>query len=226
MTVFNYADLADAIIRKAQEVDRASILQGTSGNFKPVSIWSSLLTTAVTRYNPIEIKSPVKYISVSNATDRNTNVYVLLQKNDDSVNAYKLSLNQNALELDFATDKFYIYWDAQAGKTLELTYSAFSKVSLRNVDSLSYVSEGSSYDQATPVSVAATATAILAADSDRIVSTVYNDGSQTVYLGNSAVTTSNGMPLSVGGYATIKNKGAVYGRVVSGTCSVRVLNEK
>lgn len=78
------------------------------------------------------------------------------------------------------------------------------------------------------MSVATTATALNAAESlgsDRVSLALYNDGSVTVYLGGSTVTTSTGVPLVAGGSATFEQVDVaerLFGIVASGTCSVRV----
>jgi hypothetical protein len=53
----------------------------------------------------------------------------------------------------------------------------------------------------------------------------YNNGSVTVFLGGSDVTTSNGVPVKAGTWspALASGKDAVYGIVASGTVEVRIL---
>jgi len=77
------------------------------------------------------------------------------------------------------------------------------------------------------VTVADTATQILAANARRKGCLIRNNSSQTVYLGfDSSVTTSNGLPL--GANETLMNsgqfeayRGAIYGIVASSTSDVR-----
>lgn len=77
------------------------------------------------------------------------------------------------------------------------------------------------------VSVASTATLILASNNNRRGSMVTNTGTGTVYLGmNSAVTTATGLPLLQNGSFNNSGqnevwKGNVYGIVASGTSDCR-----
>lgn len=82
------------------------------------------------------------------------------------------------------------------------------------------------------VSVTTTATALndLSEIGDAIAgsaATIYNNGSVTVYIGGADVATSGattGLPLAPGGTVAIDGQGDVlYGRVVTGTCDVVVL---
>lgn len=52
-----------------------------------------------------------------------------------------------------------------------------------------------------------------------------NNGSQTVYLGGSAVSTANGYPLGVGEEKAVRldSSEKIYGIVAATTCEVRVL---
>lgn len=53
----------------------------------------------------------------------------------------------------------------------------------------------------------------------------YNNGSETVYLGGSGVTTATGVPVSAGQFSPSIDSGkdAIYGIVATGPCEVRVL---
>lgn len=76
------------------------------------------------------------------------------------------------------------------------------------------------------VSVGASATLIAAAAASRKGLVVANNGSATVYLGLSGVTTAAGLPLVAGEKAVFSADfvfaGALYGIAASGTCDVRV----
>jgi len=74
--------------------------------------------------------------------------------------------------------------------------------------------------------IAATATLIDAGSAGRESVLLYNNGTATIYIGHSGVTTSNGLPLPVGGSLTVdKNTAALYGIVASGTQNLRALIE-
>lgn len=80
------------------------------------------------------------------------------------------------------------------------------------------------------VSVGSTATRLdTATETDRPSGSsvaIYNNGSVTVYIGASNVTTSNGVPVPAGTWGPsvdLATNESLYGIVASGTCEVRVL---
>ncbi len=85
------------------------------------------------------------------------------------------------------------------------------------------VSTGAS---STAVTVTTTAGALPAtAKSGRMSLIVYNNCASTVYIGGASVTSSNGLPLVEGASISfdLSDSAAIYGRMASGTCDVRVL---
>jgi len=76
------------------------------------------------------------------------------------------------------------------------------------------------------VSVGTSATQIKAANTSRKAITIKNIGSETVYLGNSGVTTANGFPLEPGeGFGPLRTTAAIYGIVASGSGKVAYWEE-
>ncbi len=78
----------------------------------------------------------------------------------------------------------------------------------------------------TAITVTTTAGALpTSAKAGRMSLIVYNNCSSTVYLGSASVTSSNGLPLVAGASVSfdLSDSAAVYGRMASGTCDVRVL---
>lgn len=76
------------------------------------------------------------------------------------------------------------------------------------------------------ISVGDTATAIPAtAAVGRIFILVTNNGSVTVYIGDSNVTTTNGYPLAPGDAVSLdlKEQVVLYGRTATGTADVRII---
>lgn len=77
------------------------------------------------------------------------------------------------------------------------------------------------------VSVGSTATTLVTSSATRRSVGIYNNGSVTVFVGPSGVTTSNGFPVLPGG-ALFVDEGAtaeLRGIVSTGTCDVRVVTE-
>ena len=80
---------------------------------------------------------------------------------------------------------------------------------------------------ASNVSVGTTETSLASASASRLSVGLYNNGSATVFVGPTGVTTSTGFPIPAGG-ALFLDQGAtaqVFGIVASGTVNVRVITE-
>jgi len=73
------------------------------------------------------------------------------------------------------------------------------------------------------VAVAVTATLIITTRTGRIAVTLYNQGTQTVYIGITGVTTGTGLALTAGASITINTQAAIYGISASGTQTVAFL---
>jgi hypothetical protein len=129
-------------------------------------------------------------------------------------------------------DQVKVRWSAQSGVTAYLFVAAknLSGEVLQLISppakQLVTSSVGSSLTPSA-VSVGTSATLLSAANSQRQSCMIANaDAAATLYVGDSTVTTANGMPVPPGGNITIdKNTGAIYGRVAAGTLDARVLEE-
>jgi len=62
-----------------------------------------------------------------------------------------------------------------------------------------------------------------ASGTGRVSATLYNFSANTVYVGNSAVTTTTGVPIPFGAVLTLNTTAAIYGVTTSGTTKVSVL---
>jgi hypothetical protein len=81
--------------------------------------------------------------------------------------------------------------------------------------------QGSFKDNAA-VAVAATATALLADNANRVEAEIFNNGTQTVFVGDGNVTVANGRPLRPGRSLVVRGIGSVYGIVAASTCDCRI----
>lgn len=76
------------------------------------------------------------------------------------------------------------------------------------------------------VTVAATATLILAQNTNRSNILIVNNGGVTLYIGTtSSVTTANGIPVLANGAITLTVNDDIYGIATSGTLDIRYLEE-
>jgi hypothetical protein len=73
------------------------------------------------------------------------------------------------------------------------------------------------------VTIGTSATQIVAADADRCSIIIYNNSGQTVYIGDSGVTTADGFPLLSGADITFYDTDAIYADAVSSADDVRYL---
>ena len=205
-------DAAIAVLQKARAVDVASIQVGKAGAFQPISSMKFLLDTAITRFKAQSFGT-MKYLNVIDASDRNAYVYIVIQKNDDAVQPILCSLNQNnIIELDEAVSDFYVYFPAQAAKYITLQWSAFVKLTGKNLDVLSVISSGSNRALITPVAIDGLGELILPADNDRILAVLENVGAVDARL--VALSTdgfANGITLAAGDKMIDQSKAALYG---------------
>lgn len=84
------------------------------------------------------------------------------------------------------------------------------------------------FDQQTPVNIGTTATQILPVNTNRKGFYICNNGDETIFLGNSSVTTATGLPFYPGDVLSEEDlpvTAAIYGRVEADTEQVRILEE-
>jgi len=86
----------------------------------------------------------------------------------------------------------------------------------------SYPKRGTAFGYA-QFTITTSATQIAWVDTTKLAVIVVNNSTQTVYLGDASVTTSDGLPLAPGAsYSNDVYTGTMYARVAAGTADVRV----
>lgn len=190
-----------------------------------------------TTTNPYKLKIPVTAIRCEDATDNSTTIRVSL--NGDSAQQianYTVMKKNDTINFDTPANSLYLTWPTQVGKTITLiAYVDVNFESGTQVSSIAggvNITTGSGMTPLTPVSVSSTATAIIAANSDRKTLTIGNprtSGNDVWISGTNAVTTESGiLPgilLEPGDYYEYQGQGAIYGITVSGTVSVTLQSE-
>ena len=73
------------------------------------------------------------------------------------------------------------------------------------------------------ISVANVATSIKAANTGRVTLIVYNNGTQTLYLGDASVTIADGYALKINEYKAIEGTEQIYGIVAATTADLRYI---
>lgn len=119
-------------------------------------------------------------------------------------------------------------WEAQSGVFAKLLLSPDGQTFDVDADPPVQLVTGalSSSITAADIDVASTATEIVAANTSRQALTIWNNGSETIYLGGSGVTTSTGLPLEAGtGVDFSHTTAAIYGICSTGPVDTRYLEE-
>lgn len=218
-----YPDDARRYIDQSQELNQANVL--ASGIDRPfeIQVYPSIaLTTALDRTQAQRISSAFKTLYVSDATDTSTYIYFLPMTNDSLQSPLKLKLG-DALNFEKQVPGGYIYWDAQSGKTIELTlfYSGdFRSGSIRSVNAGGVtINFGSSISTAQVALAAASATQIFASDTSRKSATIQNTSGASIWVGPSTVTNSGaniGLEVAPGASLEFQNTAALYAYSVAG----------
>jgi|GEM_PF-4726080 len=214
------------IINANQLVDKAYIDLAQSDAPQLIRKITIDLENERTLGNALKLNFAFKSLYVFDATDSAVEINFIPFNNSETTNIFPLKKN-GVLNWDLPIRNALFTWDAQTGKSVTLVFilnGSFRPGSLFTEVSSSV--EGNSINTKSPVNVTTTATVISAQSNDKKVVNVQNDSGVTIYLGNSGVTTTNGIKLLVGASVIIKNTAALYGIVGSGTASVRVMEEE
>ena len=159
----------------------------------------------------------------SGAIDPSAKVTVRAERGADQA---PLRLGQAMLAV--ATRRFIIEWEAQSGVTAVFGFSNDPQALDWDADPPARLvtgDKGSAVENAA-VTVGTTAELLDAADGNRRALTIQNLGAADIYVGDSDVTTANGVKVASGGtYVLTENTAAVYGRSGTAGQDVRVLAE-
>jgi len=198
--------LADwAATRNAQI---AGNIQGREALLKKVPID---LTTARSVNNALKIGVPFKSVSVEGATDSTCKIYLGLGDNtlDALQDAKELKAN-DSFDFDSFVSSAFVFWDAQAGKSLKLVFattgsfkpgSQISQISgglsISEGSAISSAKLGAAGNAATVALDAVTAAVILPSDTDRKNQRMYTDA--PIWIGDASVAVNaRGIPIPAG----------------------------
>lgn len=202
---------------------------GSSGLVEQ-TVFTLDLTTARTEEEAIAVPLAFRSLFIRDASDNNAYVFLKPFTRDTSQGSSKLRNNTLWESGDLPCPRAYLWWPAQSGKTMVLEFHVRGRVVPGNTQSTSYVTEGSSATSGASGSVTTSAASLLAADTDRKVSTIYNQGPSDILVGGSTVTNSAGarpgIPVLAGSFFQWKNSGALYAITDAGTATIAILDEK
>jgi len=213
---------AQAVVDLANQLKKASIF--ISSTQKPFGIQSITLNLATAQLStqPFRVGFPFKSVYVSAATDVLANVVLIPTTQDSYQSGVPLKLN-DSWTIDEPTSEAYIYWAAQAGKTITLHF--FVNSEFRSGSQISVTGGGVSIVEGSTTTTtrldltAATATLVLAADSTRKTASIQNNTGSEVWFGGSSVSNTGanlGYQVPAGGTFIFKNTGTLYAYSVSG----------
>ena len=218
--------LASAIVGAERQKQNAFLQYMRDNSISEVQVVTLQLSTAQDEGRPYKIPFPFKSVYVEDTTAAGNSVNFRIGTEDTYQGKITLK-RKDVLNFPHQVNGAFLDWSAGAASdTMKLVFlvSGNLRPGSQLIDINSNL-DGDNYDQATPVSCTTTATEIVATNTSRGAVNLYNDGGSTVYIGNSSVTAVNGMPLSVGAYAVIRNTDEIYGITSAGTASIRITEE-
>ena len=118
---------ARATVMRAMEVFSSSLQNQQRSSPKEIQELPLDLSTARTRSQAMQVSFPFKSLLVEQATDLNTYIYVLPIDNDTGNGALRMGL-KDVYKNEFGFRECYIWWDAQANKSMILKFFVTSFV--------------------------------------------------------------------------------------------------
>lgn len=213
-----------AILNMADQIRKAAIFEGSTQ--KPFGVQSITLdlATAQLRTQPFKVGFPFKSVYVSSATDVLANINLIPQTQDTYQSAVPLKLNDSWTREEPLAEA-YLYWTAQAGKTITLHFFVDSE--FRSGSQISVtgggvsIVDGSTITGPTRVTLAATtATVIAPALATRKKCTIQNKSGADLYIGGSTIGAvggaTEGIKIPADAIIIWQNTGALYGWSVPG----------
>jgi len=209
---------ARALIDQANELGNARIFEG--GTQRPLGAVvldiGTDLATAKPRGQAYKVGFPFKSLLVQDATDSSVIVNMLIGSQDSIQGAVKLRQNVQ-MDFDYPINEAYLYWDAQAAKTISLVFMPEGTIKpgslLSTVAGGVAIIDGSTFTRARETLVAATEKLVFAASSTRKLGTVENLTGATIYYGETGITNSGltqGLSCPPGGILQWRNAAALY----------------
>lgn len=217
------------ILNRAQEVDQASIADGSDQKPFGVQKMEIDLSTARPESDPMPIGMPFKSIFVSDASDTIAKVFMRPNTRDSFQSAVPLKLNDSWTR-EKPVSKAFLHWDAQSGKTLTLFVfvdSEFRSGSQISVSGGSVsLNDGSTVDDPVREIVApSAATKIAPVKINRKCCTLQNITGADIWIGGPGVTNSGataGIRIADGEKWTYRNSGELYAYSVGGGSVTRL----
>lgn len=223
-------NLKRELVKEARTMDLAQIsMQDEQARFEDKKIICDL-SVAVEAIAPKRITGPFKSLYIEYATDTGAYVYFKARSNDD-FQAWRKLKNKDTIEFDTIVNEAFLYYPAQAGKTLEIIVSYAGKTRPGSINAVSIPNvEANTIETKAKVNVTAVEGVIAPVLASRSCATIQNLDADPVFLGGSTVTDDAGarpgVRLAQYEIAFHKNSAALYGiKAAALTGDVSLLEE-
>lgn len=216
---------AAMIVQQLALSARASVMDQISQKPFSVQIETVDLSSARTQANAKKIAGQFRSMYIQSASDTLANIQVVFGSNDSMQSAFTMRQN-DAVSMDLPVSEAYIYWTAQAGKTL--TFVTFTNAKFESGSQISVAGGGVAISTGTtvvgPTQVvlpAATVTIIIpASTSGRKQVTLQNKTAADLYIGGSTLgaigSANEGLKIGNDGFVVWTNTAALYGFSTAG----------
>ena len=214
--------VARQILGQANIQNQASIIGDGAEQNSPLIVQVIALDTARDITNPLILDFPFQSVTVQTATDQNTNVLISFNTRTTEGTANGLTLKNNSVcNFPYSVARAYLWWAAQAGKTVTLAFLRTGNFTTgNNITSISggvVVQEGGTITTRTLASlpaISSTAGILCPADATRICEYITNQDGFNYYLGDASVTKPGGLnpgiTMTPGSIYILRNTGALY----------------
>lgn len=209
-----------AISAGQRTVDQAEILEANEQVERECDSITLPLDTARTREDALELNFAFRSFIVIDATDAQVEIQARLNSRENS-NPFFPIRRGTTLKMPKPAKRVFLHWTAQPGKSITILFFFRGQLetnvlSLVNSGGVGIL-EGTSVTNASVSMGAAAATAIFAANDERVVGTFRNETGASIWVGPSGVTNLTGMEVKHGEVFEWRNTAALYGYVVGAT---------
>lgn len=218
---------AEDAVKNFSEINQSTVVRPLP--FLAVTI---PLDTAATEESPWQLPAfPFRGIWVSDATDTEVSVNLILHSREKQHTMYPLPIKKNFnAEFPYLIGQAYLTFDAQADKTINLILIKEGKIDpgfeISDTSGGVSITTGDSATQETDFALTNVATEILAAAATRKQALLYNHGPDRAWLGGAGldgtIGSKSGIPVDVGASFQWDSQAALRG-LSEGTSTLSIL---
>ncbi len=190
-------ELLQSQFRDMLQPEKAAIFGDSVGILAQYRVVTFALDTAKLSTQPFKIGFPFRAFQAYTATNTDVEVFIKPSSQDDSQDW--ISVKQNySLEFPFPVREGYMYWAAQASKSISIIFLLNGRFQTNQFVQTSQggftLADGTAVTPQSPITASITATQIVASSSSRKVAVVQNNDSIPVFIsGDNTVTDDAGL---------------------------------